>query len=76
MKALMTIAKREYRLGMILTCKEELIGFYEQFGYKNMGISKSVHGGVVWYDMLLCFDKDVDAQFILCIRITEMYEIL
>ena len=31
----------------------QLIPFYEQFGFQNLGISKSTHGGVVWYDMLL-----------------------
>ena len=27
----------------------------EKFGYKNLGVSKSVHGGAVWYDMILDF---------------------
>ena len=34
-----------------LTCKEHLIGFYESFGFKNHGISESVIGDVVSYDM-------------------------
>lgn len=41
--------------GMILTCKDCLIHYYEKFGYRNLGISRSVHGGAVWYDMLLEF---------------------
>jgi len=53
MRALMKVAQTKHCKGMILTCKKELIGFYEQFGYVNMGISDSTHGGVVWYDMLL-----------------------
>lgn len=53
MNALIDLARKEGRNGMILTCKEELIGFYEQFGYRNKGISASVHGGVTWYDMRL-----------------------
>lgn len=53
-------AKREYRKGMILTCKQTLIHFYEQFGFLNMGVSNSVHGGVVWYDMLLNFEMADD----------------
>ena len=36
-------------------CKDRLIHYYAKFGYKNMGISKSVHGGAVWYDMILEF---------------------
>ena len=55
MQALIETAKKERRTGMVLTCKKHLIGFYEQFGYRNMGVSASVHGGAEWYDMLLCF---------------------
>lgn len=56
MSAYIEHAKREHRKGMILTCKQTLIHFYEQFGFQNMGVSNSVHGGVVWYDMLLKFE--------------------
>lgn len=38
---------------MILTCKEHLIHYYQKFGYKNEGVSASVHGGAVWYDMVM-----------------------
>ena len=55
MQALIETAKKERRKGMVLTCKKHLVGFYEQFGYRNMGVSASVHGGAEWYDMLLCF---------------------
>lgn len=48
-------ARRQGRKGVILTCKEEMIPFYEAFGYQNQGISSSVHGGAVWYDMMLRF---------------------
>lgn len=41
--------------GLILTCKKDLIGFYESFGYQNLGVSNSVHGGATWYDMVLTF---------------------
>ena len=43
--------------GMILTCKAALIPYYERFGYRNKGISASVHGGAVWYDMVLKFGR-------------------
>ncbi|MCM1507694.1 MAG: GNAT family N-acetyltransferase [Ruminococcus flavefaciens] len=39
------------RKGIILTCKEKLISFYEKFGFVNEGISASVHGNTVWYQM-------------------------
>lgn len=37
----------------VLTCKEGYIGFYEQFGFVNEGLSASQHGGAVWYQMRL-----------------------
>lgn len=52
---LIKTARNEKRQGVILTCKEKLIPFYEKFGFKNQGLSRSVHGGAVWYDMKLIF---------------------
>ena len=40
---------------VILTCKAEKIAYYAKFGFQNCGISDSVHGGAVWYDMILNF---------------------
>ena len=37
---------------MALTCKEHLIHYYARFGFEKQGISASVHGGAVWYDMV------------------------
>ncbi len=48
-------AGKRGRKGLILTCKDRLIHYYEKFGYVNLGVSESVHGGAVWYDMLLEF---------------------
>lgn len=45
--------KKRGKRGLILTCKEHLIPYYETFGYHSLGISGSVHGGAVWYDMIL-----------------------
>lgn len=36
-----------------LTCKEHLISYYEKFGFSKLGVSASIHGGAVWYDMTL-----------------------
>ena len=55
MEAMIERARSQGRRGLILTCKDRLIGYYETFGYVNMGISQSVHGGAVWYDMILEF---------------------
>ena len=56
MEHLIEDARRKGRKGLILTCKERLIGFYERFGYRNLGVSASVHGGAVWFDMILEFE--------------------
>ncbi|MFA6948858.1 MAG: GNAT family N-acetyltransferase [Eubacteriales bacterium] len=48
-------AKEQGRRGCILTCKEKLLHYYAKFGYVNEGVSRSVHGGAVWYDMRLTF---------------------
>ncbi|MBR6614734.1 MAG: GNAT family N-acetyltransferase [Lachnospiraceae bacterium] len=56
MKHLIEDAKKKGRRGLILTCKDRLIHYYAKFGYQNLGISASVHGGAVWYDMLLEFE--------------------
>lgn len=50
-------ARKRGRKGLILTCKDRLIGFYERFGYRSLGVSASVHGGAVWYDMILEFSQ-------------------
>lgn len=48
-------AKEEGKSGIVHTCKKEKISFYEQFGFKNEGLSTSIHGGVPWYQMRLSF---------------------
>lgn len=53
MKAYIEKAESRRKKQIILTCKERLIPFYEQFGYECHGKSQSTHGGAVWYDMVL-----------------------
>ena len=48
-------ARQQGRRGLVLTCKERLLPYYAKFGFVNEGISGSVHGGVVWYQMRLIF---------------------
>ena len=55
MRHLIADAGKKERKGLILTCKARLIHYYESFGYRNLGVSKSDHGGAVWYDMLMEF---------------------
>lgn len=45
-------SKKQGRKGIVLTCRERLINFYENLGFVCEGItSKSIHGGIVWYQM-------------------------
>ena len=55
MNYMIEVSRLAGRKGVILTCKAELIHYYTKFGYVNKGISKSVHGGAEWYDMILEF---------------------
>ena len=48
-------AKKQGRKGLVLTCKDALIPYYAKFGFVNEGVSESVHGNVVWYQMRLRF---------------------
>jgi ribosomal protein S18 acetylase RimI-like enzyme len=40
------------REGITLTCKQDLVSFYEKFGFVNHGMSVSQHGGIRWYNMV------------------------
>ncbi len=48
-------AKVQGRKGLVLTCKEHMIHYYAKFGFINEGVSESVHGNVLWYQMRLKF---------------------
>lgn len=45
------------RKGLVLTCKEHLVHYYERFGFIDEGISSSTHGGAIWHKMRLEFHK-------------------
>ena len=36
---------------LVLTCLESLVGMYEKFGFRDLGLSASVWGGEVWHEM-------------------------
>lgn len=55
MRKVISDAKDQGRKGLVLTCKDRLVHYYEKFGFKNEGISDSTHGGAVWYNMRLTF---------------------
>ena len=55
LKAFIENARKENRKGVVLTCKDKLLHYYEKFGFVNEGISDSTHGDVTWYQMRLKF---------------------
>lgn len=57
MKYFIALAYKRGKKGIILTCKDHLVGFYERFGYQCLGPSDSNHGGAKWNDMLFLFEE-------------------
>lgn len=39
--------------GISLTCHDILIPYYEMNGFKEIGLSESIFGAQIWYDMIL-----------------------
>jgi len=52
MKSLIEAAVEAKRKQVILTCKAELLHYYEKLGFVSQGVSGSTHGGASWYDMV------------------------
>lgn len=50
------LAKEKGKQGIILTCKDRLLPFYEKLGYQKLQDSASTHGGAKWNDMFLEID--------------------
>ena len=50
-------ARSNGRAGLVLTCKPEKIAYYARFGFSDEGVSPSEHGGVIWHQMRLRFEK-------------------
>ena len=53
MRQVITDCREQGRKGIVLTCKDRLIPFYEKFGFVNEGESQSEHGGATWFEMRL-----------------------
>lgn len=52
------LAKERGKEGIVLTCKDHRISFYEEYGFVHRGVSESSHGGAKWNDMVLTFQKE------------------
>lgn len=55
MRQVITDCREQGRKGIVLTCKDRLIPFYEKFGFVNEGESQSEHGGATWFEMRFTF---------------------
>ena len=62
MKRFIRVSREEGKKRIVLTCRKELIDFYKKFGYIYQGISDSVLGYEVWYQLKLDLDDDDDYQ--------------
>ena len=51
------VSGKRGKKGVILTCKEHLIPFYENHGFVNYGRADSQHGMAQWYDMRNLFSQ-------------------
>ncbi|WP_028042172.1 GNAT family N-acetyltransferase [Candidatus Stoquefichus massiliensis] len=58
LNALITLSKERGKSGVVLTCKDYLIHYYEKFGFECLGKSASNHGGAKWNDMYLTLHKE------------------
>lgn len=56
-EAMIDLAKEEGRKGVILTCKDNMVHYYEEFGFTNEGRSDSTHGGETWYQMFYAINE-------------------
>ncbi len=46
-------AKKLGKKNVLLICKENLIEYYQRYGFVLLGRSRSTHGGFEWYEMRL-----------------------
>jgi ribosomal protein S18 acetylase RimI-like enzyme len=55
---------------LALITYDRLVGYYEKFGFRSVGKSKSTFAGVAWVDMVLDFADD-ESEVVLVARRTE-----
>ena len=48
-------ARKQNRVGLVLTCKDKLVHYYAKFGFVNEGYTGSNQGGVKWNQMRITF---------------------
>lgn len=53
LEAFIERAEAQAKGAVLLLCKEDLVPFYERFGFLDGGVSASTHGGARWHEMRL-----------------------
>jgi ribosomal protein S18 acetylase RimI-like enzyme len=66
MEKMEELVEKNEREGITLTCKQELVSFYEKLGFASHGISESKHGGVCWYNMVKSREGRIDSFTLKC----------
>lgn len=52
LKKFLARARKLDKKQVFLLCKNELVGFYEKYGFVDNGVSGSTHGGAKWHEMV------------------------
>ena len=55
MHRIISFAREQGMKNVVLTCKAHKVAYYEKFGFVNLGVSVSNHGGAQWFEMVLTF---------------------
>jgi ribosomal protein S18 acetylase RimI-like enzyme len=53
---------------LALITYDRLVSYYEQFGFRNLGKSKSTFAGVAWVDMVLDLAEDKSEEVLIAKR--------
>lgn len=58
MSRFIRLARELKKENVLLICKSDLVAYYERFGFAHAGLSRSVHGGASWQQMVLTLDSE------------------
>lgn len=59
MKEVIKDCINDSRKGILLTCLDEYVPFYEKLGFTDMGTANSTHGGQKWHQMELNLEEEI-----------------
>jgi len=58
MSRFIRLARELNKENVLLICKSDLVAYYERFGFVHAGLSRSMHGGATWQQMVLKLDLE------------------